>query len=170
MSTLTRDVQDYDMIYYFLADLLTTEFCTSVLSYADIYTVTNVPVALSLLKQIIILTRVENHASVMHNREMLIESKRELLLLKGNITEFNQWVQNKRAVFMPRNSRQLTSSTTYGRNTKQPLMKGLSCISKTSRANPMVAGLHTQQRISWSTPKTSMKHGSWTKRTHGGTY
>ena len=28
----------------------------------------------------------------MHIREMLIESKRKLLLLKGNITKFNQWV------------------------------------------------------------------------------
>ena len=31
----------------------------------------------------------------MHIREMLIESKRKLLLLKGNITEFNQWVQKQ---------------------------------------------------------------------------
>ena len=28
----------------------------------------------------------------MHMREMLIESKHKLFLLKGNITEFNQWV------------------------------------------------------------------------------
>ena len=29
---------------------------------------------------------------MMHIREMLIESKQKVLLLKGNITEFNQWV------------------------------------------------------------------------------
>ena len=87
----TRDAQDNDMFYYFLADSLTNEFHTTVLLYADIYTVTNIPVASSLLKQIIILTRVDNPASTMHIREMLIESKRKLLLLKGNMTEFNQW-------------------------------------------------------------------------------
>ena len=31
----------------------------------------------------------------MHIWEMLIESKRKLLLLKGNITEFNQWVHKQ---------------------------------------------------------------------------
>ena len=92
VNSPTRDAQDNDMFYYFLVDSLTNEFHTTVLLYANIYTVTNVPVASSLLKQIIILTRVDNPASTMHIREMLIESKCKLLLLKGNITEFNQWV------------------------------------------------------------------------------
>ena len=92
VNTPTRDAQDNDMFYYFLADSLTNEFRTTVLLYTDTYTITNVPVASSLLKQIIILTRVNNPASTMHIREMLIESKRKLLLLKGNISEFNQWV------------------------------------------------------------------------------
>ena len=83
------------MFYYFLADSLTNEFRTTVLLYADIYMVTNVPVASALLKQIIILTRVDNPASTMHIREMLIESKQKLLLLKGNITEFIQWVRKQ---------------------------------------------------------------------------
>ena len=92
VNMLTRDAQDNDMFYYFLADPLTNEFRTMVLLYADIYMVTKVPAASSLLKQIIILTRVDNPTSTMHIREMLIESKRKLLLLKGNITKFNQWV------------------------------------------------------------------------------
>ena len=92
VNTPTRDAQDNDMFYYFLADSLTNEFRTTVLLYSEVYTVTNVPVASSLLKQIIILTRVDNPASTMHIREMLIESKCKLLLLKDNITEFNQWV------------------------------------------------------------------------------
>ena len=83
------------MFYYFLSDSLTNEFRTTVLLYADVYTVTNVPVAASLLKQIIILTKVDNPASTMRIREMLIESKRKLILLKGNITEFNQWVRKQ---------------------------------------------------------------------------
>ena len=95
VNTLTRDAQDNDMFYYFLADSFTNEFRTKVLLYADIYMVTNVPVASALLKQIIILTRVDNPASTMHIREMLIESKQKLLLLKGNITDFYQWVRKQ---------------------------------------------------------------------------
>ena len=83
------------MFYYFLADSLTNEFRATMLLYSEVYTVTNVPVASSLLKQIIILTRVDNPASTMHIREMLIKTKRKLLLLKGNITEFNQWVRKQ---------------------------------------------------------------------------
>ena len=95
INTPTRDAQDNDMFYYFLSDSLTNEFRTTVLLYADVYSVTNVPVASSLLKQIIILTRIDNPASTMHIQEMLIESKRKLLVLKGNITEFNQWVRKQ---------------------------------------------------------------------------
>ena len=78
-----------------LSDSLTNEFCTTVLLYADMYTVTNVPVASSLLKQIIILTRVDNPTSTMHIRETLIESRSKLVTLQGNITEFNQWVRKQ---------------------------------------------------------------------------
>ena len=80
-NTPTRDAQDNDndMFYYFLADSLTTDFRTTILLYADVYTVVNVPVASDLLKQIIILTRVDNPASTMHIWEMLIESKSKLL-------------------------------------------------------------------------------------------
>ena len=92
VNSPTRDAQDNDMFYYFLADSLTKEFHTTVLLYADVYTIANVSVASSLLKQIIILARVDNPASTMHIREILIESKCKLLLMKGNITEFNQWV------------------------------------------------------------------------------
>ena len=92
INTPTRDAQDNDMFYYFLSDSLTNEFRTTVLLYANVYSVTNVLVASSLLKQIIILTRVDNPVSTAHIREMLIESQRKLLVLKGNITEFNQWV------------------------------------------------------------------------------
>ena len=83
------------MFYYFLADSLTTDFRTTVLLYADVYTEANVPVVSALLKEIVILTRVDNPASTMHIQEMLIESKSKLLQLKGNITEFNQWVRKQ---------------------------------------------------------------------------
>ena len=93
INTPTTDAQDDIMFYYFLADLLMNDFHTKVLLYANVYTMANVPVESSLLKQIIILTTVDNPASAMHIREMLIESKSKLLLLKGYITEFNQWVR-----------------------------------------------------------------------------
>ena len=92
VNTPTRDSQDNDMFYYFIMDLLTNDYRTMALLYTDVYTVANIPVASALLKQIIILTRVDNPASTMHIMEMLIESKGKLLLLKGNITEFNQWL------------------------------------------------------------------------------
>ena len=95
VNTPTRDAQDNDMFYYFLSDSLTNEFRTTVLLYADMYTVTNVPVASSLLKQIIVLTRIDNPASTMHIRETLIESRSKLMSMKGNITEFNQWVRKQ---------------------------------------------------------------------------
>ena len=83
------------MFYYFLSDSLTYEFHAAVLLYAEMYTVTNIPVASSLLKQIIILTRIDNPASTMHIHETLIESRSKLVTLKGNITEFNQWVRKQ---------------------------------------------------------------------------
>ena len=92
INTRTRDAQDNDMFYYFLVDSLTDEFRTTMLLYANIYLVTNVPVDSLLLKQIIIITWVDNPASTMHIREILIKSKHKMLLLKGNITKFNQWV------------------------------------------------------------------------------
>ena len=95
VNTPTRDAQDNDMSYYFIADSLTNDFRITVLLYADTYTIANVPIASALLKQIIILTRVDNPASTVHIREMLIESKSKLLLLNGSITEFNQWVRKQ---------------------------------------------------------------------------
>ena len=51
VNTPTRDAQDNDMFYYFVADSLTNNFRMAVLLYADVYTVVNVPVASTLLKQ-----------------------------------------------------------------------------------------------------------------------
>ena len=92
INTPARDVQDNDMFYYFIADSLTNNFVTTALLYTNVYTIANVPVASALLKQIIIPTSVDNPASTLHIREMLIESKSKLFLLMGDITEFNQWV------------------------------------------------------------------------------
>ena len=45
-----------------------------------------------MIKQIIILTRINSTAAAQHVREMLIESKKKLIALKGDISEFNTWV------------------------------------------------------------------------------
>ena len=95
VNAATRDTQDNDMIYYFLADSLMNDFSTTVLLYTNVYTMANVPVVSALFKQIIILTRIDNPASTMHIREMLIKSKSKLLQLKGKITEFNQWLRKQ---------------------------------------------------------------------------
>ena len=50
VNTPTGDAQDNDMSYYFLANSLTNEFHATVLLYLEVYTVTNEPVASSLLK------------------------------------------------------------------------------------------------------------------------
>ena len=131
VNTHTRDAQDNDMCHYFLADSLTSNFRTTVLLYADVYTVANVPVASALLKQITILTRVDNLASTMHIREMLIESKSKLLLLKGNITQFNQWVRKQMGRLHAREQEAVDLLYYLYNPTKRPLMTSLWSTSKT---------------------------------------
>ena len=45
--------------------------------------------ALVMLKQIIILTHINNPAAAQHVRELLIKSKKKCISLKGNIIELN---------------------------------------------------------------------------------
>ena len=89
VSTQTRDAQDNDMLYYFLVDSLESKFRTKVLLYAESYCSNNVVVASALLK-IIILTRIDNPVATPHVRELIIECKKQLLKLQGNVTEFNR--------------------------------------------------------------------------------
>ena len=151
VSMPTRDAQDNDMLYYFLADSLTNDFHTTVLLYSDIYTIADVPVTSALLKQIIILTRVDNPASTMHTREMLIESKRKLLLLTSRATSRNSIVgyESRWAAFTHENKKRLTFSTISGRPTKRPQMKSSSSTLRTSRASVMIEELLSWLRTSW---------------------
>ena len=135
INTPTRDAQYNDMFYYFLADSLTNDFRTTVLLYADVYSVTNVLVASLLLKQIIILTRVDNPASTMHIREMLIESKCKLLVLKGNITEFNQWVCKQMGWLHAREQEAVDLLYYLWKAYKATLTMSSSSTLKTSRVN-----------------------------------
>ena len=168
VNTQTRDAQDNDMFYYFLSDSLTNEFRTTVLLYADVYTVTNVPVAASLLKQIIILTRVDNPASTMHIREMLIESKRKLILLKGNITEFNQWVRKQMGRLHAREQEAVDLLYYLWKAYKAaPDDEFVVYIKELKSVRLTTAELHIRWKTSWYELKINTKHGSWTKRTHG---
>ena len=167
INTPTRDAQDNDMFYYFLAYSLTNDFRTTVLLYADVYSVTNIPVASSLLKQIIILTRVDNPTSTMHIQEMLIESKLKLLVLKGNITEFNQWVRKQMGRLHAREQEAVDLLYYLWKAYKATSTTSSSSTLNTSRVNVTTDEQPSPQRTLWSVPKTSMKHGSWMTRTHG---
>ena len=125
VNTLTRDAQDNNMFYYFLSDSQTNQFRTTVLLYAEMYTVTNVPVAFSLLKQIIILTRIDNPASTMHIRETLIESRSKLVTLKGTSLSSISGSASRRANFMHESRRRSTYSITYGKHTRLPPTRNL---------------------------------------------
>ena len=135
------------MFHYFLLDSLMNEFRTMVLLYTEVYTITNVPVASSLLKQIIILTRVDNPSSTMHIREMLIESNHQLLLLKGNITEFNQWVGKQMGRLHAREQEAVDLLYYLWKAYKAaPDEEFVIYISKTSQANVMTGGPPSQLR------------------------
>ena len=73
-----------------------SKFRAKVLLYAESYSTNNIVIASALLKQIILLTRIDNPAvTTTHVRELLIECKKQLLKLKGNVTEFNRWVRQQ---------------------------------------------------------------------------
>ena len=95
INTTTCNAQDNDMFYYFFIDSCTPSFCSKLLVHASAYTVDGISAAATLLKQIIILTQIDNLAVAQHVQETLIESKQKLLALKGNITEFNTWVHTQ---------------------------------------------------------------------------
>ena len=77
------------MFYYFLVDCLTPLFHSKLLLHSSAYMVHGISVASALLKQIIILTWINNPAVAQYVQEMLIKSKQKVLALKENITEFN---------------------------------------------------------------------------------
>ena len=146
INTPTRDAQDNDMFYYFLSDSLTNDFRTTVLLYADTYTV---PVASALLKQIIILTRVDNPASTIHIRETLIESKQKLLILKDPSQNSIGGYKSKWVAFTHVSKKLWTYCTIFGRHTMQLPTRNSSPISRTSRVNVTMVEPPSQLRNSW---------------------
>ena len=92
IGTQTRNAQDNDMLYYFIVDSLTPTFHAKLLLHSNIYLMNRTVAASILIKQIIILTCIDSLAAAQHVREMLIESKKKLIALKGDISEFHTWV------------------------------------------------------------------------------
>ena len=83
VSTQTRDAQGDDMLYYFLVDSLKSKFRAKDLLYAASFSTNNVVAPSALLKQIIILTRINKPAAKIHMRELLIECKKRTLKAQG---------------------------------------------------------------------------------------
>ena len=66
IGTQTRTTQDNDMFYYFLAGSLTPAFRAKLLLYASLYMVNGVTTTSIMLKQIIVLSRIDNAAAAQH--------------------------------------------------------------------------------------------------------
>ena len=83
------------MFYYFIVNLLTPSFHTKLLLHTNIYLANGTTAASVMIKKIITLTRIDSPAAAQHVREMLVKSKKKLLTLKGDVSEFNTWVHTQ---------------------------------------------------------------------------
>ena len=92
-----RDAQNSDMLYYFLIESLTETFKAQVLLFVDNFTINDAPDGICLLKQIVVLTYIDNRATTAHIRATLIDMSDKLTELEGNITLFNNWVRTQQA-------------------------------------------------------------------------
>ena len=90
----TRDAQNSDMLYYFLIESLTETIKAQVLLFVDNFTINDAPDGICLLKQIVVLTYIDNRATTAHIRDTLINMSDILTELEGNITLFQQLGEN----------------------------------------------------------------------------
>ena len=103
----------------------------------------------------------------MHIREMLIESKQKLMLLKGNITEFDQWVCKQMGCLHTREQEAVDLLYYLQKAYKAAQTMNLLYTSRTLRASVTMAWPPSQQKTSWSMLRTSMRCSSLTKKTRG---
>ena len=94
----TRDAQNLEMMYHFLFESLDDSFKATVLlkksnynMMVGNYTTEDDP---CLLKQIVVSTLVDTRAMVAQIREALVDMAQQLEQQKGNITKFNEWVED----------------------------------------------------------------------------
>ena len=95
----TGDTQNSEMMYHFLFKSLGDSFKATILlqknnymMMVENYTTKDDP---CLLKQIIISTFVDTRATVAQIRESLVDMAQQLEEQKGNITKFNEWVEDQ---------------------------------------------------------------------------
>ena len=96
-----RESQDSYMLYNFLIESLTDSFKAQVLLYEQDYFITHMrgqpdmKDGPTLLKRLIMLTYVDNRATMAYIRETLIDMTHQLTNLQGDITSFNDWVRDQ---------------------------------------------------------------------------
>ena len=105
-NQLTRDAQNTEMLYHFLFKSLDENFKAMVLLKNYNYQVTMGTYTTEdrpcLLKQIIVSTFVDTRATASQIRESLVDMTQQLEAHKGNITKFNEWVEEQVAILHSR--------------------------------------------------------------------
>ena len=106
MNQHTRDVQNAEMLYHFLFESLDENFKATILlknhNYqvsVGTYTAEDGP---CLLKQTIASIFVDTRATASQIRESLVDMTQQLETQKGNITKFNEWVEEQVAILQSR--------------------------------------------------------------------
>ena len=101
-----RDAQNAEMLYHFLFESLDENFKATILlknhNYqltVGTYTTEDRP---CLLKQIIVSTFVDTRATASQICESLVDMTQQLETQKGNITKFNEWVEEQVAILQSR--------------------------------------------------------------------
>ena len=105
-SQHTRDAQNAEMLYHFLFESIDENFKATVLLKNHNYQVTMGTYTTEdrpwLLKQIIVNTFVDTRATASQIRESLVDMTQQLETHKGNITKFNEWVEEQVAILQSR--------------------------------------------------------------------
>ena len=102
----TRDAQNAEMLYHFLFESLDESFKATILLKNHNYQVTMGTYTTEdrpcLLKQIIVSTFIDTRAMASQIHESLVDMAQQLETQKGNITKFNEWVEEQVAILQSR--------------------------------------------------------------------
>ena len=106
MNQHTRDAQNAEMLYHFLFESLDKSFKANILLKNHNYQVTvgtyTTEDGPCLLKQIIVSTFIDTRATASQIRELLVDMAQQLETQKGNITKFNEWVEEQVTILQSR--------------------------------------------------------------------
>ena len=102
----TRGAQNAEMLYHFLFKSLDESFKATILLKSHNYQVTMGTYTTEdgpcLLKQIIVSTSVDTRARASEIHESLVDMAQQLETPKGNITKFNEWVEEQVTILQSR--------------------------------------------------------------------